>query len=172
MSSAGIPWVRPDAPVTRQRRLISVAAGILGCALVTVVVWARPRGWFGAAGITLAAIAAGVLAHCALRLGQEAAETERRLDALTRESADSSRRLEEANAELRARNSELLALHISFAELLNLADERSQGRMRLLIEATGTELAEWLERQIDGHAQLDLPSDAPKRAVAGPGARE
>ena len=166
VSSAGIPWVRPDAPATRQRQLLRVAAGVFACALVTVVVWARPQGWLGAVGVAVAALAAGVLAFRALRLGHNAADTERRLDELIRESAESRRRLEEANTELRARNSELLALHIAFAELLNLADERSDGRMRMLIESTGTELAELLERQIDGHARLEWPDDGAQRAAA------
>lgn len=172
VSSAGIPWVRPDAPVTRQRQRLKVAAGILACALVTIVVWARPPGRLGAAGVAVAVLAAGALACRALRLSHDAADNERRLGELIRESAESSRQLEEANAELRARNSELLALHISFAELLNLADERSDGRMRMLIETTGTELAELLERQINGHVQLDWPGDGSQRAVARPGVPE
>lgn len=166
VSSAGIPRVRPDASATRQRRLLEVAAGVLACALAAIVVWASPRGWLGTAAVATAPLAAAVLALRALRHCHDAADAERRFDALTRESAASNRRLEEANAELRARNSELLALHIAFAELLNLADERSGGRMRMLIESTGTELAEWLERQIDGHAKLDWPGDGTPRAVA------
>jgi hypothetical protein len=172
VSSAGISWVRPDAPVIRQRRVLRLAAGVLAFALVTVVVWARPRGWPGAVGVAIAALAASVLVYRALRLCVGTAEAERQLAALIRESTESRRQLEETNAELCARNAELVALHISFAELLNFADERSHGRMRMLIESTGTELAELLERQIDGHAKLDWPNDAPQRAVAKPGAHE
>lgn len=39
-------------------------------------------------------------------------------------------------------------MHIAFADLLNLADERSSGRMRELIEGAGHELAELLEEEM------------------------
>jgi hypothetical protein len=46
-------------------------------------------------------------------------------------------------------NLELRVMHIAFADLLNLADERSSGRMRELIEDTGDELAELLEETME-----------------------
>lgn len=117
-------------------------------------------------GFVTVAVAAAALVLRSVRLAQAEADAQHRLEALTRESAESCRRLEEANAELRARNTQLLAVHISFADLLKLADERSGGHMRMLIESTGEELAEWLERQIEGHAKLDWPGDGAQRAVA------
>jgi hypothetical protein len=39
-------------------------------------------------------------------------------------------------------------MQIAFADLLNFADERTEGRMRELIEDTGQELAELLEEEI------------------------
>lgn len=53
-----------------------------------------------------------------------------------------------ANAELQRANVAIRAMHLAFAELLNLADERSHGQMRELIEDTGTELAQLLEEQL------------------------
>jgi hypothetical protein len=42
-------------------------------------------------------------------------------------------RLEESNQELARTNARVRAIEIAHAELLNLADERTQGRMRELI---------------------------------------
>jgi hypothetical protein len=47
--------------------------------------------------------------------------------------------------ELRRAHLRVRLLHESFADLLNLIDERSQGRLRALVEATGDELARLLE---------------------------
>jgi hypothetical protein len=72
------------------------------------------------------------------RLDQSLAERERAGDALAL-----------ANEELGHANVQLQAMHVAFAELLNLADERANGRMRALIEETGGELAELLEEQLE-----------------------
>ena len=40
-------------------------------------------------------------------------------------------------------------MQIAHAELLNLADERTHGRMRELIEEAGTELADLLEDELE-----------------------
>jgi hypothetical protein len=56
--------------------------------------------------------------------------------------------LVEANEELGRANVQIRAMHIAFADLLNLADERTNGRVRALIEDTGIELAELLAEQI------------------------
>jgi hypothetical protein len=65
-----------------------------------------------------------------VRLDRALAETEKTRDDLAR-----------ANAEVRA-------IQIAYGELLNLADERTEGRMRELIEETGVELAAMLEDEI------------------------
>jgi hypothetical protein len=39
-------------------------------------------------------------------------------------------------------------MHVAMADLLNLADERTEGRMRELIEDTGNDLAELLEEEM------------------------
>lgn len=54
-----------------------------------------------------------------------------------------------ANEELARANVELRAMQITFGEVLNYANERSNGQMRALIEETGAELAEILAEQLD-----------------------
>ena len=46
-------------------------------------------------------------------------------------------------------NLELRVMHTAFADLLNLADERSSGRMRALIGDAGDDLAELLEEEME-----------------------
>ena len=53
-----------------------------------------------------------------------------------------------ANEELRRANVQLQAMLIALADALNLADERTHGRMRELIEDVGGELADLLEEQL------------------------
>ena len=55
---------------------------------------------------------------------------------------------EQARDDLARANAEIQAIQIAFADLLNLADERTEGRMRELIEDTGFELAAILEEEI------------------------
>jgi hypothetical protein len=57
-------------------------------------------------------------------------------------------RLSLENEALADGNVELRAAQIAFAELLNLANERSNGQMRALVEETGAELAEILIEQL------------------------
>jgi hypothetical protein len=55
---------------------------------------------------------------------------------------------ENARDELARANAELQTIQIAFADLLNLTDERTEGRVRELIEATGKEMADLLEEGI------------------------
>jgi hypothetical protein len=55
---------------------------------------------------------------------------------------------ENAKDELARANAEIQTIQIAFADLLNLADERTEGRVRELIEATGQDLADILEEGI------------------------
>ena len=57
-------------------------------------------------------------------------------------------RLSVENEELAGANVGLRAAQIAFAELLNLANERSNGQMRTLVEETGEGLAEILAEQL------------------------
>jgi hypothetical protein len=72
------------------------------------------------------------------RLDESLADVERARDDLT-----------VANEELARANARVQAMQIAHAELLNLADERTSGRMRELIEQTGGELADILEEELD-----------------------
>jgi uncharacterized protein YhaN len=66
--------------------------------------------------------------------------------------ADSERvrdQLTAANEELARTNLELRTIQVAMADVLNLADERTHGRMRELIEATGGKLAELLEEELE-----------------------
>ena len=64
------------------------------------------------------------------------------------ESEQTRERLSVAIGELAGANVQLRAMSIAFAELLNLANERSNGRMRALIEETGAELAQILHEHL------------------------
>ena len=64
------------------------------------------------------------------------------------ESEQTRERLSIAIGELAGANVQLRAMSIAFAELLNLANERSNGRMRALIEETGAELAQILHEHL------------------------
>jgi hypothetical protein len=57
-------------------------------------------------------------------------------------------RLTIANDQLAAANVELRAAQIAFGELLNLANEWSDGQMRVLVEEAGAGLAEILAEQL------------------------
>lgn len=72
-----------------------------------------------------------------------------RLDQALSESEHARDQLATANDELGRANLELRTMHVAFADLLNLADERTDGRMRELIEDTGGELAELLEEEME-----------------------
>jgi hypothetical protein len=71
-----------------------------------------------------------------------------RLDRALSDSERSRGEIAADNEELARANVELRVMHTAFADLLNLADERSSGRMRELIEDAGDELAELLEEEL------------------------
>jgi hypothetical protein len=54
--------------------------------------------------------------------------------------------LAEANEELARTNVEIRAVHAAFEDLLVIADERTHGGLRELIEEAGEDLAEFLRR--------------------------
>ncbi len=56
---------------------------------------------------------------------------------------------ERSRDELARANLELRTTQVAFTDLLNLADERTEGRMRELIEDTGAELAALLEEEME-----------------------
>ena len=56
-----------------------------------------------------------------------------------------------ANERLRDENIQLRAMDVAFRDLLNFADERSQGQLRILVEQAGEQLADWLDAAIEQH---------------------
>lgn len=54
-----------------------------------------------------------------------------------------------ANEELQRRNVELRALQLAVVRGLHVVDERTQGRLRDLVEETGDELAELVDEVLD-----------------------
>jgi hypothetical protein len=54
-----------------------------------------------------------------------------------------------ANDRLRSGNIQFRAMDVAFRDLLSFADERSHGQLRLLIEETGEQLADWLGAAIE-----------------------
>jgi hypothetical protein len=131
----------PGHPVGSTRvLLVSLAGLLLSCGVAGYGVT------IGSRGLTIAGLASCVAIGVAMafratdsissaesayaRLDRALAETERTRDGLA-----------DANAEIRA-------IQIAYAEVLNLADERTEGRMRALIEDTGDELAAILEEEL------------------------
>jgi hypothetical protein len=95
--------------------------------------------------------AAAIGLALALRAGESIRTAEaayRRLDRSLAESERARDALVVANRELADANVQSRTMQVAFADLLNLADERTEGRMRELIEETGGELAAVLEEQL------------------------
>jgi len=72
-----------------------------------------------------------------------------RLDRALADAERSRDELADANKDLARSNAQIQAVHIAYADLLNLTDERTRGRMRELIEDTGEDLAELLEGEME-----------------------
>jgi hypothetical protein len=101
----------------------------------------------------VASISVGVsMALRAREAFRNAEEGYARLDRALAEAERSGDNLAIVNEELRQANVQLRAMQIALADALNLADERSEGRLRELIEGTGEELAELLEEQLRAEA--------------------
>ena len=60
-----------------------------------------------------------------------------------------------ANERYRNDNIVLRAMDVAFRDILNLADERSHGQMRILCEQIGDQLAEWLTEQMDSGCRYE-----------------
>jgi hypothetical protein len=99
-----------------------------------------------ARGVTLAGLIATLSIGIAmgLRAGDSIRTAEgsyARLDRALAESECTRDELARANAEIRA-------VHVAYADLLNLVDERTHGRVRGLVEDAASELAELLEEEM------------------------
>ena len=106
-----------------------------------------------ARGLALVGLVASVSIGAAMALRARAAirSAENAYSRLDNSLADVERARDDlalANEELARVNARVQAMQIAHAELLNLADERTHGRMRELIEETGSDLADLLEEEL------------------------
>jgi hypothetical protein len=131
----------PDHPVGSTRvLLISLGGLVLSCGVAAYGLAIASRG-VAIAGVTSCAAIGVAMAFRATGSIRTAEAAYGRLDHALGET-------ENARDELARANAEIQTIQIAFADLLNLADERADGRLRELIEATGQELAELLEEGI------------------------
>jgi hypothetical protein len=131
----------PDHPVgTTRVLLISLGGLVLSCGVASYGLAIASRGVAiaGVASCVAIGIAMAFRATGSIRTAEAAYG---RLDRALAET-------ENARDELARANVEIQTIQIAFADLLNLADERTDGRIRELIEGTGQELAELLEEGI------------------------
>jgi hypothetical protein len=119
---------------------ISLGALLLSCGVAGYGLSVGSRGLVlaGLAACTAIGIAMAVRATESIRTAEGAYQ---RLDCALAESERAKDDLTRANAEIRT-------IQIAFADLLNLADERTEGRVRELIEDAGHDLAQLLEEGI------------------------
>ena len=111
--------------------------GLLADSSVLVIVGVVMAVWIG--------VAMALRARDSIRTAEDAY---RRLDEALADSERSRDDLATGNEELARANLELRTMHVAIADLLNLADERTHGRMRELIQDTGDELADLLEEEM------------------------
>jgi hypothetical protein len=138
----------PQEPAgSRALLLVSLAALVLTLAVACYGLFAD------ATGVALAGVLAAVWIGAAMALrarrslaGVEAAYE--RLDHALAEVERHSDALATSNEELGRANIQMRAMHLALSDVLNLADERSDGRLRELIETTGGELAGMLEDEL------------------------
>jgi hypothetical protein len=131
----------PDHPVGSSRvLLVSLGGLLLSCGVAGYGLTIGSRG-LAVAGLA-SCLAIGVaMAFRATESIRSAETAYLRLDSALAET-------EKARDELARANVEIQAIQIAFADLLNLADERTQGRLRALIEDAGADLADLLEDEI------------------------
>ncbi len=142
---------RPRVPGRSPSPVRLLAVSFVAAAAALLIAWLNnlsplPTVAFIGLSVVLAlGWAAAVIARGSLRLLEEAyLELDQAL--FTREQRCD--RLMCENEELAGANVGLRAAQIAFAELLNLANDQSNGQMRLLVEETGAGLAEILSEQL------------------------
>lgn len=139
----------PTVPTGAQAMAAVTLAAALATIATTATGIASGHKLLAITGIATAAVTVLALAlrhRTSLRLLERAyadldlalAETEHRNDQL----ASANRDLQQANASLRA-------LHVASAQLLNLADERTRGQLRDLLDETGDDLRSLIEEHLD-----------------------
>jgi hypothetical protein len=137
----------PQHPVgSRAALLLSLVA--LGLCLA-IVGYGLGHHWSLAAVGLSGSFAIGIAMTARGREAIHTAETAyAQLDASLAETEHTRDALALANEELQRKNVQIEAMHVAFAELLNLADERADGRLRELVEEVGGDLASLLQEQL------------------------
>jgi hypothetical protein len=131
----------PEHPVgTTRVLLISLSGLVLSCGVASYGLAIASRG-VATAGIGSCLAIGAAMAFRATGSIRTAEAAYGRLDHALAETENARDGLARANAEIQT-------IQIAFADLLNLADERTEGRMRQLIEATGQDLADLLDEGI------------------------
>jgi hypothetical protein len=131
----------PEHPVgTTRVLLISLSGLVLSCGVASYGLAIASRG-VATAGIGSCVAIGAAMAFRATGSIRTAEAAYGRLDHALAETENARDGLARANAEIQT-------IQIAFADLLNLADERTEGRMRQLIEATGQDLADLLDEGI------------------------
>jgi hypothetical protein len=120
--------------------LVSLSGLLLSCGVAAYGVT------IGSRGLTIAGLGSCVAIGVAMafRATDSITSAERAYARLDRALAET----EKTRDDLARANAEIRAIQIAYAEILNLADERTEGRIRELIEDTGDELATILEEEI------------------------
>lgn len=148
LTREALPGVSPLSLLTISATAWAVAAAVV---VIGAVSHDRPAlfagigaaAWIGFAGLlrTSAALSEARAAYRELEDAHFSLEQARERTAAVVAERD------EMIAQLAQRNVELTAIQTMFGPLLDLADERSEGRLRSDLEDTGDGLAEWLLRQ-------------------------
>ncbi|MGH3025527.1 MAG: hypothetical protein ACRDLR_03690 [Gaiellaceae bacterium] len=158
MLAASVLILQVDRPVqfSTRRRIPEHPAGSRAVLLLSVLalalslVVAAYGQVAGSRSLTLVGLGAALAIGLAMASrGREAIRTAEgayeRLDESLAETERAHDQLAIANEELRRANIQIRTIHVAYADLLNLADERTNGRIRELIEETGDELVDLLE---------------------------
>jgi hypothetical protein len=135
-------------PAARSIVLIALGGFVL-CIAVATYGAVEQSGLLIASGLVSSAVIGVAMA---LRARGSIRTAETAYDRLDQELAGSERLRDElatANQGLARANLEMQTMQLAMADLLNLADERADGRIRELVEETGDELAELLEQELD-----------------------
>lgn len=139
----------PGHPIgSRAALLINLIAIVLTLGVATYGLMGDRRN-VALAGIVaslLIAIAMVARARDSLRTAEHAAEL---LDGAVLESERARDQLHAANAQLRKTNADQLVTHLAVAQAFDLIDERTQGRLREVVEQAGGDLAALVEESLD-----------------------
>jgi hypothetical protein len=139
----------PQHPAGSRPVLLVALTGLLLTLATTLYGLAADKPAVALVGVAAGAWISAAMAFRARNSIRTAENAYDHLDHALRESERSRDELAAANQEFARANAELQTLQIAIADVLNLADERSDGRIRELIEDTGRDLADLLEQELD-----------------------